>query len=207
MNTQKMVEKYRREIPKELQQENQWLLFRAQFEGQRIKKYPFTRFGKRVEIDDLGKSVTYNSFEHCLKELGKGGYDGLGFGFLGKKYVGIDIDYKPYGNGASFNVLGAVLCSSMNSYTETSVGGGKHVIVRAELVKNLFSNDKDKGISLFWENCFFALTADRLADFPARIAYRHRQIEQLYEVVERFGHDGDYDGCPWCDCDDGDCDC
>lgn len=128
--------------------------------------------------------TTWNSFDACVAAYAKGGYNGLGFIFTeDDPYCGIDFDHVIDDNGRIEN-WATMLLERLNSYTEVSQSGtGLHVLVKAYSVKlNRRVMITGQGLEVYHSNRYFAITGNRLMEYPATIEPRDDVLQWLADT-------------------------
>jgi hypothetical protein len=155
-------------IPEELKQLKQWVLWKIEFEQKGKEKKPKKK-PKRVDTlknASTTKENTWSSFEDAVTayENNKGYVDGIGFVFTDNDpFVGIDLDdviidgiIEPYAQE---------IIREVDSYTEYSPSGqGVHVFVKGEKFQNI-----QKDIEIFNRSKFLTVTGNHLSETPLKI--------------------------------------
>lgn len=78
------------EIPRDLAEANQWVLWRHESRGGRPTKLPYSATGTLASVTD---STTWSTFEVARQAYATGDYSGVGFVFSADdEFVGIDLD-------------------------------------------------------------------------------------------------------------------
>ena len=132
-------------IPDELKALPQWVVWQAVERNGKITKPPRQIDGRPAKANDPS---TWTTFEKAVQVYEAGLSDGVGFVFApGGGLVGVDLDHC-VGEDGTVAPKAEVIVEALGSYTEYSVSGkGLHVIVRAELEKNIA-----KPIELYGQN-------------------------------------------------------
>lgn len=160
-------------IPQELRQLPQWVLWRyEEREGKRTKvPYRADDSGRKASSTDRG---TWATFEAALYRAGIA--DGIGFVFSeDDPYCGVDLDLElpEAGRGA--------IAHKLASYTEESVSGGWHVIIRASLNGH---GRHPQGMGIFDRSRFFVFTGRHVAGTPRTIHARQNELEAVLELQD-----------------------
>ena len=139
---------YPANIPSEMKEKKQWLLWKGIKQGDKVRKIPFTVDGKPASSTDSG---TWSSFITCLQE--SKGYDGIGFVF-NNDFVGVDLDHCVNGH---INEFASGVLDKVQSYTEYSPSKtGLHIICRAEIAQAI----KRPEIEIYKQGRYFTITGD-----------------------------------------------
>lgn len=175
-----VIDRIRANFPRQLQELDQWLLFRYEKRGGKLTKVPYQLDGSRADVTD---PITYSSFENaCNAYLNDEQFDGIGFVFTpDDPYCGVDLDQCIVNekiNSQSMRVIGELL-----TYTEKSISRtGIHLIARATLPAG---GRKSKGhkIEFYDEARFFVVTGDIISDTSSPVEDRQAEIENLHERI------------------------
>ena len=166
----------RENVPKELQQLDQWVMWRKEVRKGEPTKVPYQTNRKRA---DSTKPDTWTSFEATLETLGGGNhFDGVGFVFSPEDpYSGGDIDKATEEEARPW-------IERFDSYTERSPSGeGFHFICKAKVPKG---TNRDEG-ELYSSGRFFTMTGDVVHDKPIREA--QDAAEEFYAFLRRHESD------------------
>lgn len=168
------------EIPIELQQLNNWIVWRLESRKGKNTKVPYNVNGGEARSNDVN---TWSSFVEAVTVARTGKYDGIGFMFSENDgYIGIDID-KCYKNG-EFNEVATSVIDSLDSYTEFSPSKtGVHLIVKGKMpdwVKGTGKKSSMYGIEIYSHGRYFTFSGDR--ENENEIQERTDEIAELLET-------------------------
>ncbi|NFA41315.1 hypothetical protein EXM65_01675 [Clostridium botulinum] len=159
-------------IPIELRELKQWVLWKLEDKNGKPTKIPYTISNKKA---DTTNSDTWESFDNVVQAYKSGGYSGIGFVFSkDDDYVGIDFDHCINDKG----ILAAEVAKIVNkakSYTEVSHSGkGIHIIICGGLDKAF----KRKEIELYSHSRYFTFTGNRICTVK-NITENQKLIDEL----------------------------
>ncbi|QIG73222.1 DNA primase protein [Rhizobium phage RHph_N17] len=148
-------------IPEELRELDQWVVWRAVNRGKGTTKIPFNAYNPS-EVADPVNPATWSDFATALKACNRNPQLGLGFVFSeNDPYIGIDID--DLGKVAEdlrdnrSKLAGHFLRGA--SYTESSPSGkGHHIICRGSLGKSSAHVVRAMQIEVYAHSRFFTMT-------------------------------------------------
>lgn len=164
-------------IPNELKERNQWILWRLELLSGKEKpsKIPYTVQGERA---DTTNSLCWSSFAEALKAYKRqpGAYSGLGYVFsTDDPFTGIDIDGCI--DGGKLTDEADEILYALDSYSERSQSGrGVHVIVKAKLNSE---RNRIGAFEIYDRKRFFAITGDHLELSPKTIENRQKEVDEL----------------------------
>jgi hypothetical protein len=169
-------------IPKELIEKNQWIVWKWEQGDGKWTKPPYSptngEFAKSTDRN------TWATFKVTLEAYYNGGdWDGIGF-MLTPPYCGIDWDSVIKETG---ELHGWVLryLKSINSYSEYSPSGkGVKTLCKATLPKGGHHDDK---VGIFQNSRYFCITGHTLPGVSSRIEERQKEIDSL--IKERWPGD------------------
>ena len=166
-------------IPEELQQLQQWVMWRFEEKGGRGKptKVPYFSVSQRASSTD---PKTWLKFHEAVSFLENDFFDGIGFVFTKEdEYVGIDIDDCT--NEEGLNDYANEIVGLMNSYTEYSPSGtGLHIIVKVGKEFKLDSRkDGMTGTEIYPKDRYFTFSGKVL--FDSEIQYRDQEVQNLLD--------------------------
>jgi KaiC/GvpD/RAD55 family RecA-like ATPase len=161
--TPKLIPPNLEEVPEELQQYPQWVVWKAAKITKRdgtvkITKVPYNpKTGKPASTKRRGDWAT---FDDVCEALLMGGYTGIGFVFTADDpFVGIDLDNCVDEFGSLRNDARRAV-DELQSFTERSPSGkGLHIICKGELPGGGHCNNK-VGREMYQEGRYFTITAD-----------------------------------------------
>jgi KaiC/GvpD/RAD55 family RecA-like ATPase len=142
-------------IPEPLKVCNDWVCYKRAASNRKIPKNP--KNGRNCTGDYENWGVSYQQAVEAVKKYG---FDGLGFVFKkGNGFCGIDLDDCITEGGIVPKAKKVV--DFCKSYTEVSVSGkGLHIIIEKNGHEPFVK--KDKGIEIYTQDRFFALTGTPL---------------------------------------------
>lgn len=161
-------------IPLELKQLNQWVLWKVENVKGRVKptRIPYSAVhGGKADITLLSD---LSGFDECVRRC-VNGYNGIGFAFVkGGCHSGIDLDAtdKPLILAEQRQIY-----DELDSYTELSPSGrGVHIIIKAN---NLPTGRRREGVELYSDGRYFTMTGNVLN--PVRpIAERGNKLIEIF---------------------------
>jgi putative DNA primase/helicase len=155
-------------IPAELRELPQWVNWRLETREGRLTKVPYRATEPSVRASSTDPR-TWATFEQAVAASNQA--DGIGFVFTaGDPYCGIDLDLElPDTERAS-------IALALSSYTEESVSGGWHVILRASLNGH---GRHPQGIGIFDSGRYFVVTGRHVTGTPATIEERQTELEAV----------------------------
>jgi primase-polymerase (primpol)-like protein len=144
-------------IPEELRQRSQWLVWRLEERAGKPTKVPHIAGGVgRASATDL---TTWRSFEKALQALQTGRYDGIGFVFSsGDPYSGVDLDDCRDPGTGELEGWAEEIVASLSGYAEASPSGkGVHIVVRGKA-----PNKRRGPVEAYSSERFFTMTGVKL---------------------------------------------
>ncbi len=173
-------ERFARGMLIELQSLKQWVLWRRETRGGKLKKVPYSPLhGYHASVNNPG---TWGTLTHALFALEKGCFEGLGF-MLTKNdpFCFIDLDHTYDRENKRITSATALrVVRLLNSYTEASPNDGLHILVKAKLPgKGIHSN-----IELYDQGRFLTITTRHIDGTPLAIEERQTEVENLYEEYQ-----------------------
>ncbi len=166
-------------IPVEIKQQPQWVLWRKQERNGKITKVPYQANGSPARINDLS---TWATHDDALQSFNNGGFDGIGFVFTGDDpYVGIDLDHCYDPGTERLEDWAQEIVDKMDSYTEiTPSGQGLHVIIKGSLPSG---HNRKGGIELYDQGRYFTVTGNRLKGQSLSIQERTTELNGLFQQL------------------------
>lgn len=141
-------------IPKDLKELPNWVLWKLQKVNDRKTKVPYQVNGKTASSTNPD---TWTSFDNVLQAYNKGQYSGIGFVFTNTNISGIDIDHCITNGSINKDAQGII--NLFNSYTEYSPSGqGIHIYVFGKIPKAI----KSKDIEIYSEGRYFTVTGNKI---------------------------------------------
>lgn len=179
------INQYRKNIPKELQDYPQWIVFkkvpRTSRHGEtRISKIPISAV--TLSAKDWNTKGNWTSFEKALSVLVNSKVDGLAFVLSsGDPFACIDLDRCIENNSLSLPAK-AIIDTFTDSYMELSQSKeGIHIFCKGRVPNNL--NSQINGVEIYQENHCIAMTGDvdsrHLKGSKSLINY-DKELNQLY---------------------------
>lgn len=193
VNRAELVARIRTNFPKELQDLNQWVVWRYEPNPKKPKpdKVPYDpATGYKASVKN---PHTWGSFEQACQAYLKGwllkpdllgDYSGLGFMFSADDpYTGIDFD-----GYVQSRMVDATLwdyAAPLDGYKEFSPSErGVHSIVRAKL-SGKGKRDDNLGIEMYDQGRFFTVTGDTLPDASPAINDCQEAVAELYDRLKQ----------------------
>jgi putative DNA primase/helicase len=150
-------ETLRNNIPEELRQRSQWVVWKLEKRDGKPTKVPYIAggVGKASSTD----SLTWRPFEEVVQALETGRYDGIGFVFSsGDPYAGVDLDNCRDRETGEIAEWAAKIIEAFDGYAEASPSGtGVHIIVRGKA-----PNKKRGRVEAYSSERYFTVTGERL---------------------------------------------
>jgi putative DNA primase/helicase len=140
-------------IPEEMRQRPQWLVWKLEERDGKLTKVPYIAGGVgKADTTDL---MTWRTFEEAVQALETGRYNGVGFVFCsGDHYSGIDLDGCRNSETGELEDWAADIVASFGGYAEVSQSGtGVHIIVKGKA-----PNTKRGQVEAYSIERFFAMT-------------------------------------------------
>lgn len=165
------------QVPNELRNRAQWLLWRLEphpEQGKKPRKMPYyaggaRRHGAQGTDDDRRQLVDFTA---ALAAMSQGKFDGVGFAFLpGDGLAGVDLDNVVDAETGEISARALGIVQALASYTEWSPSKkGLHVIVSTDQVGRFNSFKSNKiGVEVFCSAQFFTFTGDCYAGTPDEV--------------------------------------
>lgn len=168
-------------IPERLRVYPHFVVWQYERIDDELKKPPIDpKTGKRASIR---RPDTWGSFQEAQKAYETGQFAGIGIVLTADMgIVGIDIDHCIQDGAATEDAKRTV--SALNSYTEASPSGtGIRILLAGKLPGALHRHGN---IELYEDMRYLTLTGHRIADTPADIKPRHRELYGLYHRIFRL---------------------
>src|SRR5829696_9522357 len=144
-------------IPEELRQRPQWLVWKLEERDGKLTKVPYIAGGVgRAKSTDL---MTWRTFEEAVLALETGRYNGIGFVFSsGDPFAGVDLDNCRDPETGELEEWAAKIVEAFGSYAEASQSGtGVHIIVKGKA-----PNKKRGKVEAYSSERYFAMTGQVL---------------------------------------------
>ncbi|MCK6478596.1 MAG: DUF3987 domain-containing protein [Planctomycetaceae bacterium] len=181
----------RANVPAELQDRRQWVLWRLEtVKGKRKPtKVPYTTRGTHARST---APTTWCSLEEALAAQRRREQGGVGFVFAGDGLVGVDLDHCRDAETGALAPWATAILAALASYTEVSPSGtGVHVLVRGALSgsgrKRPVREDgahPEAAVEIYDRGRYFTVTGSRLPEYPAGIEDRQAAVDRLYASLD-----------------------
>lgn len=159
-------------IPLELKQRNNWVLWKLEKRKGKYTKVPYQSNSKLASSTDPN---TWTNFEKAIEIFNtRNIYSGIGFMLSNSGITGIDIDHCINENGV-ISDFAQYYINSFGSYVEKSQSGnGIHILVKGHIFKAI-----KKDIEVYSEGRYFAITGNKLQGDT--LEERQDLLDKLYE--------------------------
>ncbi len=163
-------------IPGELKEIHQWVLWRGVMKAGKVSKVPYTLAGKRASSTN---PEDWASFDDVMAEYNAGRSDGIGLVFAPEGgLVGVDLD-RCFNDQEIINPQAAEITRVLNSYAERSVSGkGLHIIVGGKLDNGI----KKPDIEIYPHKRYFTMTGHVLEGYE-NLRANQSVLERLVRLV------------------------
>ncbi|MEI4799914.1 phage/plasmid primase, P4 family [Bacillus sp. FJAT-51639] len=153
-------------IPTELKNLPQWVLWRKEKRDGKPTKVPYQVNSKMAQVNNCN---AWSIFEEVVEVYHRGGYNGIGFVFSKQdNYVGIDVD-KCVQDG-DLSELAQEIMNIVPSYTEYSPSGkGIHIIAKGKLpLRGTGTGKKNPsiGLEIYRHGRYFTFTGNSINNHP-----------------------------------------
>jgi putative DNA primase/helicase len=168
-------ERFEAGVLAELQDPPQWVVWRAELEGEKHKKVPYNPHYRNARASvKIPKS--WGTLTESLTALETGTFTGLGF-MLTPPLVLVDLD-KSYdkATGSITDPQAVAIVETLQSYTEVSPGNGLHILAYGTLPEKGIHT----GIEMYTQDRFTTITTNHLSGTPPTIEHRHDALAALY---------------------------
>ncbi|MEK4675931.1 phage/plasmid primase, P4 family [Bacillus sp. FSL K6-2944] len=177
------------EIPTELKNLPQWVLWRKEERNGKPTKIPYQA---NSEMAQANNRRTWSTFATAVKFYLEGDYDGIGFVFSRQdNYIGIDID-KCVVDGKT-NDFAMEIIDTLDSYTEFSPSGkGIHIIIKGNLPQSVLGTGRKNtkhGLEIYSYGRFFTFTGNRENSNDV-----YERTDELAKLFEQYFDDSDRQG-------------
>lgn len=180
MEKRELIDRIRTNFPQELQELDQWVVWRIEGRDGKPTKIPYNALtGSRA---DSTAPATWSSFEQAVHAYLNGNYNGIGFVFSEHDpYAGVDFDHCI--KAGVTRADRAEQINALDSYSELSQSEtGVHTIVRG-----VIPGDRRKSvqhnIEMYDSGRFFVVTGDILPACPRTVNDRQQQLKDLYAAI------------------------
>jgi putative DNA primase/helicase len=172
-----LKERFHSGMLSELQALPQWVVWKAELDGQsKAKKVPYNP-NYRLAKASVKLPKNWGTLDQSLKALETGNYSGIGF-MITPPLVLLDLDHSVDKTaGTITDPQARELVRDLNSYTEVSPSRtGLHILAYGRLPgKNIHT-----AIELYGQDRFTTITTNHLPGTPATIEQRQNAIDTLY---------------------------
>jgi primase-polymerase (primpol)-like protein len=175
-------------IPKELKEYNQWLLYKTiettDKNGKiKVKKLPIS--AKTLRAKGWNQKENWSSYDYAVERLYTESYDGLSF-VLTKSdpFICIDLD-NCYNDGRYTVNAKACMKALEGTYMEFSKSGKVlHIFVKGEISEGF--NNQNKGVEIYDSNKCIAMTGNALQTPYASmdILYLQDELQGIYDTFK-----------------------
>ena len=163
------------EIPEELRELRQWVVFRLEpSEDGKPTKRPYQARSTR-NLASSTNAATWGTYEEACDAVGRDkSLSGIGFVFTpADPYMGIDLDHCVVDGKVS--KAAQRIIDSLKSYAEYSPSGdGVHVIVKGRVPRGR----KNSKLEMYSSGRYFTMTGKRIG--PQNIYERQEEVDALY---------------------------
>jgi|SRR5688572_6061656 len=178
-------------VPKDLQEIDQWLIWRFERDGGKV---PYTTSGRRASSTD---PLTWCTLEEAIAARQKRPdyYDGIGFVFHeADPYFGLDIDNSLFPDHKVKPWAVGVVERFSDTYCEVSPSGkGLKIWARGSIPANLPKVIVgDGGIEIYDHARYFTFTGRAFRGAPLEIEDHQNDVTELYDHLSRSRHGGRY---------------
>jgi hypothetical protein len=162
-------------IPEDLKNLNQWLLWRYESNGNRWTKPPYGVSGYRIDPTDSSK---WNDFGTVLDHYQAGQFDGVGLALKENSgIVGFDLDHCRNRSSGKIDEWAVKVLDQLNSYSEISPSGeGIRIFVHGSLPDVAGLGRKKGNIEIYSGRRYFTVTGHKIDKLPGIIAPRQEEI-------------------------------
>jgi hypothetical protein len=164
-------------VPDELKQYRQWVLWRYEIVEGRNTKVPYQTNGNKVDVTNPKTWTSLNAVSTCC-----GNYNGIGFVVTDKDDLcGVDLDHCRNPLTGEINQPELDIINLLDSYTEiTPSMEGVRVWLRG---KKPSGGNRKKHIEIYDANRYFTVTGKHLEGTPTTIEERQDQLNQLHATI------------------------
>lgn len=144
-------------IPEELRQRRQWVVWRLEERNGKNTKVPYIAGGVgKASSTDM---MTWSTFEEAVGALKTGRYSGIGFVFSsGDPFAGVDLDQCRNPETGELEEWAREIVENLGGYAEASPSGtGVHIVVRGKA-----PNKKRGKVEAYSSERYFTMTGVKL---------------------------------------------
>jgi hypothetical protein len=172
-------------IPAELRERRQWVVWRGEERDGKATKVPYRASDPTRKASSTNRR-TWSTFEQAQAAWQRGDCDGVGFVFASDDpFVGCDLDHCRAAETSELVPVAAGIAAAFATYQEASVSGsGVHVIMRGAKppgagCKRPF---EDIEVELYESGRYFCMTGDQLGKVP-EVCDCQAALEELCALV------------------------
>jgi primase-polymerase (primpol)-like protein len=173
-----LKERFASGVLAELQDLDQWVVWRAELEESKSKKVPYNPHYYDIHAKaSVNIPKSWGTLDQALTALASGHYSGLGF-VLTPPLVMIDLDHSvDRATGTITDPTAQEIVQEVNSYTETSPSGtGLHILSYGQLPgKGIHT-----AVEIYGQQRFTTITTHHFPGTPTTIEHRTDQVAALY---------------------------
>lgn len=166
-------------VPAELQQHNQWVLWRYEGRGTKRTKVPYSIRGTNASSTNKN---TWASYESVVTEIDKAGthYDGIGFVLTeADPFVGVDLDHCI--TDGEIDAWAQSIVDKLQSYTEiTPSGEGLRIFITGSLPAE---GRKRGNFEVYSHARYLTVTGQHLTGTPLQVHARPQEILTVHHSV------------------------
>jgi putative DNA primase/helicase len=168
-------------IPAELKQLNQWVVWRYEFIKGKWTKPLYQVSGQHAASTNPS---TWTSFDAALRRYQSGGVDGIGFVPTAENNItGIDLDHCFEPEARKGEQWAIDIIHQMRSYSEFSPSGtGVRIFAMGSLPEGIGGRKKGN-IEVYSASRYLTVTGHRLKNAPWTIETRQDAINELYDRI------------------------
>ncbi|CAM4214652.1 hypothetical protein BAMA_02055 [Bacillus manliponensis] len=168
-------------IPTELKNCSQWVLWRKEKRDGKPTKVPYQVNNEMAKANNRN---TWSNFKTVVEKYKQGGYDGIGFVFSKQDdYIGIDLD-KCVVDG-DLSELAQEIMNIVPSYTEYSPSGeGIHIIAKGKLPlrgPGTGKKNPNLGLEIYRHGRYFTFTGNSVNNHPVE-----ESTEKLKVIFQKY---------------------
>jgi primase-polymerase (primpol)-like protein len=167
-------------IPEQLRQHDQWVLWRRQKRRGKVTKVPYC--ARTGQMASSTEPATWSSFDRAVAAYKAGGYSGIGFVFTSKdEVVGIDLDKCRDTENGHIADWAAKIIAQIDTYSEVSPSGeGVHLYAFGKLPDAC----RKKGhIEVYESGRYFTVTGHHVPGTPLSVEARGDSVRAFHEEV------------------------
>ncbi len=173
-------------IPQELNDRQQWVVWRQEMVDGRLTKVPYQPRKPQKKASSTNPN-TWVTFEQAVRVAETNGFHGIGYVFSPQDdYAGIDLDKCRDPENGEIEPWAKAIIKGLNSYTEVSPSGrGVHILIKGKLPPG---GPRRKGqMEMYDHGRYFTMTGLHLEGTPTMIEARQTELTALH--TEIFGQE------------------